>query len=320
MSASQPGAGPPLRTPAFTINILGKNIQVFFEKPWITWLNQLRSDVTNQDDLALLADRGSVTAAPQPSEDAIVAARSSLAAVDALIEQAAALIPATHAGDAARLIVMIELMQMLSPPAQRNWVDYVMREAGGAIKLEGDTAAFPALRRSPTTPVDTQSVLADKSALTGHEVLDELYGGDWNGKIEVPTKNAVYDKIAALFPTDPPSGIYTPVLTNVANVAASTAYECQYVRVGNVVTVSGQVDIDPVAGAATCQLGISLPIASNFDGSNRGAGTAFMPAAGYGGALLADIVNKRMELDAPIPAAGDVANHSWWFIFSYAVE
>src|SRR5439155_66361 len=45
--------------------------------------------------------------------------------------------------------------------------------------------------------------------------------------------------------SDLASGTYTPTLTNSVNVAASTAYTCQYLRVGSVVTVSGQMDIDP---------------------------------------------------------------------------
>src|SRR5438552_1367658 len=39
----------------------------------------------------------------------------------------------------------------------------------------------------------------------------------------------------------PQSGSYTPRLTNVANLSASTAYTCQWMRVGNTVTVSGKV-------------------------------------------------------------------------------
>jgi hypothetical protein len=219
MSAKQPGAGPPLRTPAFTISVLGKKIQLFFEKPWITWLNQIQLDLGNQDDLALLADRGSsvggapdqsLEVAPLPasrfsdSEALLITDRQ--AQIEDIADRVLALIPTRD--DAARLIA--ELLQLLTPPAQRNWVDYVMRESGGAVKLEGETAAFPALRRSTTTPADTQSVLADKSALTGHEVLDEVYGAGWNGKVEVPTKNAVYDKVNAL-EARIPSAIPVPV-------------------------------------------------------------------------------------------------------------
>src|SRR5687767_7463770 len=46
-------------------------------------------------------------------------------------------------------------------------------------------------------------------------------------------------------------GSYTPTLFNTTNVAASTAYECGWLRVGNRVTVYGLVDIDVTSAAAT---------------------------------------------------------------------
>src|SRR3990167_10996405 len=75
---------------------------------------------------------------------------------------------------------------------------------------------------------------------------------------------------------------YTPTLTNVFNVAASTAYACQYMRVGNVVTVSGQVDIDPTAASTYTELDISLPIASAFTATNQlgGVGTDYVVPCG----------------------------------------
>lgn len=71
------------------------------------------------------------------------------------------------------------------------------------------------------------------------------------------------------------AGTYTPTLFNTTNVASSTAYLCHYSRVGNVVTVSGRVDVTPTAAASTStSLGISLPIASNFASSVECTGTA----------------------------------------------
>lgn len=119
--------------------------------------------------------------------------------------------------------VMTELLSMF-PPAQRNWVDFTMRQAGGIIKLEGDTAAFPGFVRSG---VDTRSTLADGSALTGHEVLDEAYSAtNWNGKIETPTKNAVRDVLEDLKATRIPSALPVPVAeggTGSANAAGARA-------------------------------------------------------------------------------------------------
>jgi hypothetical protein len=59
------------------------------------------------------------------------------------------------------------------------------------------------------------------------------------------------------------SGTYTPTLSNTTNVSSSTAFECQWIRVGNVVTVSGMVGIT-ATGAGNTVLRMTLPIPSDF--------------------------------------------------------
>lgn len=114
------------------------------------------------------------------------------------------------------------------------------------------------------------------------------------------------------------SGTYTPTLTGVANVAASTAYPCQYLRVGATVTVSGKVDIDPTSAATLTQLGVSLPIASNFGNDYECGGAASAPVlAGATAAILADAANNRAEVQ--FTTGADVANRSWWLSFTYQV-
>ena len=111
-------------------------------------------------------------------------------------------------------------------------------------------------------------------------------------------------------------GTYTPTLTGVANVAASTAYSCTYVRIGDRVTVTGRVDIDPTSTGNT-QLGISLPVASNFAGSQQGAGCAGCAGvAGQSAGVYADATNDRMTLEFN---AADTSNRDWYFSFTYQV-
>jgi hypothetical protein len=112
-------------------------------------------------------------------------------------------------------------------------------------------------------------------------------------------------------------GVYTPTLTNVTNVAASTAFECQYMQVGATVTVSGRVDIDPTAAGAV-ELGISLPVASNFGALEDCAGVASTPAVatGEGAAILADVANDRASCQY---IAVDTANRARYFTFTYQV-
>ena len=69
------------------------------------------------------------------------------------------------------------------------------------------------------------------------------------------------------------SGTYTPTCTSVTNCdAAPTASTgaTRWIRVGNNVTVSGQIIVDPTTAATLTTFRFSLPIASNFAGGGEG--------------------------------------------------
>lgn len=118
------------------------------------------------------------------------------------------------------------------------------------------------------------------------------------------------------------SGTYTPTLTNVTNVAASTAYLAQYLRVGSVVTVSGRFDVDPTAGAPTAtELGISLPVTSNFASLQDCGGLAASFGGGGGpnneaGGIVADTANDRASVQWN---STTTTNHSMCFHFTYRI-
>ncbi len=113
------------------------------------------------------------------------------------------------------------------------------------------------------------------------------------------------------------SGTYTPTLTNVTNVTASTAYECQYLRVGNTVTVSGKVDIDVTLGAAS-ELGMTLPIASAMTAEENLGGTASSSAAAsLVSAVKADATNDRASFNF---VAISLTNDSYFFEFTYQIK
>lgn len=113
------------------------------------------------------------------------------------------------------------------------------------------------------------------------------------------------------------SGTYTPTLTHVANVSASTAYQCQYLRVGNVVTVSGKADVDPTTISTSTMLGISLPIASNLGAiEDCGGTTASGGLAGQSGVIRGDIANNRAEMFYVCVAD---TNTGMFFTFTYEI-
>lgn len=112
------------------------------------------------------------------------------------------------------------------------------------------------------------------------------------------------------------SGTYTPTLTNVTNLDSSFANLCAYTRVGTIVTVSGRVDLDPTA-AGDVELGISLPLASNFTNNMQCAGVAFCNSvAGMGAAILSDLTNDRASLRF---VAVDTSNRLMMFVLQYQI-
>lgn len=109
---------------------------------------------------------------------------------------------------------------------------------------------------------------------------------------------------------------YTPTLTNVANLDASTAYETLVLRVGTFVIHCGRVDVDPTAAGNT-QLGISLNVASNLGAPEDLNGVAFASGvAGQGAAIRGDAANNRAEM---VWVAVDTTNQPMYFIFGYEV-
>jgi hypothetical protein len=113
------------------------------------------------------------------------------------------------------------------------------------------------------------------------------------------------------------SGTYTPTLTNVTNLTSSTAGTCQYMRVGNVVTVSGFFDINATASAAV-EFGMSLPIASNFSAQRELGGlcTRASTSVTFTGSIVADDTNNRARIRI-IQTETAAAGYS--FTFTYRI-
>ena len=113
-------------------------------------------------------------------------------------------------------------------------------------------------------------------------------------------------------------GTYTPTQTGVSNVAANTAYLCRYVRIGDQVTVTGQVAIDPTAAAPTStELGVSLPIASDFASLQEDCSGVFASnSINQSGLIAADTGNNRAQF---LFSATSTANAAYKFTFTYVV-
>jgi hypothetical protein len=111
---------------------------------------------------------------------------------------------------------------------------------------------------------------------------------------------------------------YTPTLSGGSNLDSSTTYAAQYIRVGNVITVSGKVDLDPTLTATSTYIGISLPVASAFTLPQDCGGVAFCPTvAGMGGAIYANAAGGNARLQF---VSSEVTNQSWYYTFTYQVK
>ena len=113
------------------------------------------------------------------------------------------------------------------------------------------------------------------------------------------------------------SGVWTPTVTGLVNITSVNAGEGQYMRVGNTVTCSVTLSIDPVASAAVTSVSISLPIASNFGAVSDCQGVGFSPdIAGMGGGIYADAANDYAVLGW---VSTDIAQRNWCLTFTYQV-
>lgn len=114
------------------------------------------------------------------------------------------------------------------------------------------------------------------------------------------------------------SGEYTPVLTGVANITGVSGGHGQWLRIGSYVHVFGQLVIESTLTATDTQVGISLPIASDFGSSTNIQGSATRNTNVVKTAYIEnDNANDRANLhftsDAVIGAWG------WEFSFSYKI-
>lgn len=138
--------------------------------------------------------------------------------------------------------------------------------------LELDLPAFAGGFSISDVSAGNRIIAAAYGSITGIEFNQDPYVGS-NVILHAGNYSTVLPVLA--------SGTYTPTLANTTNVAASTAFSCQYLRVGNTVTVSGRVDIDPTTAAISTELRMSLPIATNnFTAAEQaaGVGSASTPA------------------------------------------
>lgn len=184
--------------------------------------------------------------------------------------------------------------------------------AGRSMLTAATVAAQTALLDVATAALKGLMSAADKTKL---DAISGTNTGDQTITLTGDVTGSGTGSFAASLAVPTASGVYTPTLFNVTNLDGSAEFECQYMRVGNTVTVSGQVNINPT-GAGPIELGISLPIASNFGTTRDCAGTSACLAFLEAMVIHGDITDNRAVLAG---IAQDISNHGQIFIFTYRV-
>jgi hypothetical protein len=138
---------------------------------------------------------------------------------------------------------------------------------------------------------------------------------DIDGKFPISPSSA---EIAAMLTTlGIVPGSYTPTLTGVSNVAASTASVSYYVRVDNIVIVFGALTIDAtLGGGTTTQLGQTLPVASAISDGSQLRGVAVSYSTNTAVEIFGDATNDRANW---LYASTTTANIGFSYIFGYVV-
>lgn len=113
------------------------------------------------------------------------------------------------------------------------------------------------------------------------------------------------------------SGKYTPTLTNGTNVASSAVNTntFKYVRVGNVVNVSGWLSLSATSANTLTELEISLPIASNITSDEDVSGVANTLSGGYG-QIRENATNNTAKMYIQPTSTSNLV---WYMEFSYVI-
>lgn len=121
--------------------------------------------------------------------------------------------------------------------------------------------------------------------------------------------------------TDLASGTYAPSVTSVANLDGTPTMTANalFTRVGDNVTVSGQINADPTSSGVDTSFRISLPVVSNFSSDGECCGTfhrAGSQTGPDGGGIEADTSNNEALFNF---GPSVTSNQEYSFIFQYVV-
>lgn len=156
-----------------------------------------------------------------------------------------------------------------------------------AVNTSRDSVVYllSVLQNSMATVATTGSYndLSNKPTIPAAQV-----NADWNASTGIAQ---ILNKPS--LPSNVISGNYTPTTSSWSDLDSFHIKECQYIRVGSIVTVSGMIECYPTA-TGTITMGISLPVATNTNYNEKIAGTC-----------------ASIEQPSTYPDAGSVSNEGF---------
>jgi len=193
-----------------------------------------------------------------------------------------------------------------------NWddVDDIFKADGTGTSVGLNVATGKTLRVSGGTldALNANSASFPATATAGGAVIVTTTG------TQTLTNKTFSDNISA---ANLLSNTYTPTITNISGLSASTASVLQYCRVGNFVTVSGRFSLT-ASGAGAVAVRINVPVASAFAGVQQLGGTGVSDdiganVPGYWSANVSP-AEARFQYVAP-----DTFARVFYFQFSYLI-
>lgn len=116
------------------------------------------------------------------------------------------------------------------------------------------------------------------------------------------------------------SGQYSPTFTNTANVSSfGTVNNANYVKINDVVVVSGRVYVNPISANVNTQFRMTLPISTAFSLFAELGGVLFSKnSESLGGAILADTTYEEARFQYINTL--DVLGREFAFIYMYTLN
>jgi hypothetical protein len=109
------------------------------------------------------------------------------------------------------------------------------------------------------------------------------------------------------------TGTYTPTLNNFVNISSATPRLTSYYRIGNMVTVFGNLDIQLTTGGLSSAVEFSIPVNSTL--TSVDAGGTFSNFVTTHGMIVGNGANVVFKL-----TNGSTSNYTYSFNFSYKIQ